>query len=79
MENGIVSCMGLRVSWRAVLASNYWGASVSKRVVVWSARAAHGSAKSLLLGALSAQRATEAELEEIRRMLDQFEKKKGTR
>ena len=42
-------------------------------------RAFNGSAKSLLLGALSAQRATEAELEEIRRMLDQFEKKKGTR
>ena len=42
-------------------------------------RAFNGSAKSLLLGALTAQRATEAELEEIRRMLDQFEKKKGTR
>jgi predicted transcriptional regulator len=41
-------------------------------------RAFDGSAKSLLLGALSAQRATDAELKEIRRMLDQFEKK-GTR
>jgi predicted transcriptional regulator len=39
-------------------------------------RAFDGSAKSLLLGALSAQRATDSELEEIRRMLDQFEKKK---
>jgi predicted transcriptional regulator len=42
-------------------------------------RAFDGSAKSLLLGALSAQRATDAELNEIRHMLDQFEKKKGTR
>ncbi len=42
-------------------------------------RAFGGSAKSLLLGALSSQRATDAELQEIRRMLDQFEKKRGTR
>jgi predicted transcriptional regulator len=42
-------------------------------------RAFDGSARSLLLGALSAQRATDTELEQIRRMLDQFEKKKGTR
>jgi predicted transcriptional regulator len=42
-------------------------------------RAFGGSAKSLLLGALSAQRATDTELGEIRRMLDQFEKRKGTR
>ena len=42
-------------------------------------RAFDGSATSLLLGALSAQRATDAELKEIRRMLDQFERKKGTR
>ena len=42
-------------------------------------RAFDGSAKSLLLGALSAQRSTEEELGEIRRMLDQFEKKRGTR
>jgi predicted transcriptional regulator len=42
-------------------------------------RAFDGSAKSLLLGALSAQRASDAELKEIRRMLDQFETRKGTR
>jgi len=42
-------------------------------------RAFDGSARSLLLGALSAQRATDAELHEIRRLLDQFEKRKGTR
>jgi predicted transcriptional regulator len=42
-------------------------------------RAFDGSAKSLLMGALSAQRATDGELEEIRRMLDRFEKKRGTR
>jgi predicted transcriptional regulator len=42
-------------------------------------RAFDGSAKSLLLGALTAQRATEEELAEIRRMLDQYEKKRGTR
>jgi len=38
-----------------------------------------GSAKSLLLGALSAHRASDEELAEIRRMLDRFEKRKGTR
>jgi predicted transcriptional regulator len=42
-------------------------------------RAFDGSAKSLLLGALTAQRATEEELAEIRRMLDRYEKKRGTR
>src|SRR5438034_5748313 len=42
-------------------------------------RAFDGSAKSLLLGALSARRATDAELEEIRNTLDQYEKKRGTR
>ena len=42
-------------------------------------RAFDGSAKSLLLGALSAHRASDEELEEIRRMLDRFEKKRGTR
>src|SRR5262249_45326608 len=42
-------------------------------------RAFGGSAKSLLLGALSAQRVTDAELREIRRMLAQFEEKKRTR
>jgi len=40
-------------------------------------RAFDGSAKSLLLGALTAQRATDDELSEIRRMLEQFEKKRG--
>src|SRR5881396_789702 len=42
-------------------------------------RAFDGSAKSLLLGALSARRATDAELDEIRSMLAQYEKKRGTR
>lgn len=41
-------------------------------------RAFDGSAKSLLMGALTAQRASEEELREIRRMLDRFERK-GTR
>jgi BlaI family transcriptional regulator, penicillinase repressor len=35
-----------------------------------------GSAKSLLLGALTAQRASASELEEIRRMLDEYEKRR---
>ena len=42
-------------------------------------RAFGGSAKSLLLGVLTARRATGAELDEIRRMLDRFEKRRGTR
>ena len=42
-------------------------------------RAFDGSAKSLLLGALSAQHASNDELEEIRQMLDRFEKRKGKR
>jgi BlaI family transcriptional regulator, penicillinase repressor len=42
-------------------------------------RAFDGSAKSLLLGALSAQRTADEELEEIRHLLDRFEKRKGTR
>jgi predicted transcriptional regulator len=42
-------------------------------------RAFDGSAKSLLLGALSAQRASEAEVKEIRRMLDQYETQRGKR
>ena len=42
-------------------------------------RAFNGSAKSLLMGALAAQRASKDELEEIRRMLDQFENRKGKR
>jgi predicted transcriptional regulator len=41
------------------------------------ARAFEGSAKSLVLGALSAQRASSKELDEIRQVLDSFEKKKG--
>src|SRR5215467_12348697 len=40
-------------------------------------RAFDGSAKSLLLGALSAHRASEEELADIRRMLDRFDKRKG--
>jgi BlaI family transcriptional regulator, penicillinase repressor len=43
-------------------------------------RAFGGSAKNLVLGALSAQKVSSAELAEIRRMLDEFEKgsKKGS-
>jgi BlaI family transcriptional regulator, penicillinase repressor len=37
-------------------------------------RAFDGSAKSLVLGALSSQRVSSAELAEIRQILDQFEK-----
>ena len=37
-------------------------------------RAFDGSAKSLVLGALSSQKVSAAELAEIRRMIDQFEK-----
>lgn len=37
-------------------------------------RAFNGSAKSLVLGALSSQKVSSAELAEIRQMLDQFEK-----
>jgi len=37
-------------------------------------RAFDGSAKSLVLGALSSQKVSSAELAEIRQMLDQFEK-----
>src|SRR5215467_13733618 len=40
-------------------------------------RAFSGSAKSLLLGALSARKASKAELAELRRLLDEYEK--GTR
>lgn len=40
-------------------------------------RAFEGSAKSLVVGALSAQPASAAELEEIRRLLGAFERKKG--
>ena len=42
-------------------------------------RAFDGSAKSLVLGALSAQPASAKELEEIRRMLKQFEKGRKSR
>ena len=43
------------------------------------ARAFEGSAKSLVLGALSGQRTSAKELEEIRQVLDSLEKKRGTR
>jgi predicted transcriptional regulator len=42
-------------------------------------RAFDGSAASLILGALSAKPASEREMAEIRRMLDQFGKGKGAR
>jgi BlaI family penicillinase repressor len=42
-------------------------------------RAFDGSAKSLLLGALAAQPASTEELAEIRRMLDQYQKGRGSR
>jgi predicted transcriptional regulator len=38
-------------------------------------RAFDGSAKELVLGALSAQKVSPAELDEIRKMLDEFEKR----
>jgi predicted transcriptional regulator len=42
-------------------------------------RAFGGSAKNLLLGALGAQPASDAELAEIRRILKDLERKKGSR
>jgi len=42
-------------------------------------RAFNGSATSLLVGALSARRASRDELDEIRKMLDRFEAGKGRR
>jgi len=42
-------------------------------------RAFDGSAKSLILGALESKAASREDLREIRRMLDEFEKRKGTR
>lgn len=42
-------------------------------------RAFEGSAKDLLLGALAAQPASHAELAEIRRLLTDIERKKGSR
>jgi BlaI family penicillinase repressor len=42
-------------------------------------RAFGGSAKSLVLGALSAEPTSREELHEIRQMLDEFEKGRGTR
>jgi BlaI family transcriptional regulator, penicillinase repressor len=42
-------------------------------------RAFNGSAASLVLGALSAKPASNEELADIRRMLERFEKGKGTR
>jgi BlaI family penicillinase repressor len=38
-----------------------------------------GSAESLVLGALSAQRTSDEEIRNIRRMLDEFEKKRGSK
>jgi BlaI family penicillinase repressor len=38
-----------------------------------------GSAESLVLGALSAQRTSDEELRNIRHMLDEFEKKRGSK
>jgi predicted transcriptional regulator len=40
-------------------------------------RAFNGSAKNLLMGALSAQSASKEELADIRSMIDEFAKKKG--
>jgi BlaI family penicillinase repressor len=42
-------------------------------------RAFEGSAKNLVLGALSSQRTSAKELDEIRRVLDSFGKRKGGR
>ncbi len=42
-------------------------------------RVFEGSAQSLLLGALTAQRASAKDLDEIRRILDEFEKKGKSR
>lgn len=36
-----------------------------------------GSAKNLIMGALGAQRTTRSELDDIRKMIDTFDKKKG--
>jgi predicted transcriptional regulator len=40
-------------------------------------RVFEGSARNLVLGALTAQRASAKELDEIRQMLDRFDKKRG--
>lgn len=40
-------------------------------------RAFEGSAASLVMGALAAQPASQEDLQEIRRMLDEFERRKG--
>jgi BlaI family transcriptional regulator, penicillinase repressor len=42
-------------------------------------RAFDGSTKSLVLGALESKAASREDLAEIRRMLDEFEKRKGTK
>jgi BlaI family penicillinase repressor len=42
-------------------------------------RAFDGSAKSLVLGALESKAASRNDLAEIRRMLDEYEKRKGTK
>ncbi len=42
-------------------------------------RVFEGSARNLVLGALTAQRASEEDLDEIRRMFDKFEKRRKSR
>jgi predicted transcriptional regulator len=42
-------------------------------------RAFDGSARNMVLGALSAKPASREDLDEIRRMLDEFEKRRGSR
>lgn len=42
-------------------------------------RVFEGSARNLVLGALAADRASAEDLEQVRRMLDQLERKKGKR
>ena len=42
-------------------------------------RVFEGSARNLVLGALTAQRASAADLDEIRRMFDKFEKRRKSR
>src|SRR2546422_5562959 len=42
-------------------------------------RAFNGSAKSLMLGALSARKASKEELAELRRLLDEYQDRKSTR
>jgi len=42
-------------------------------------RVFEGSVRNLVLGALTTQRASAADLDEIRRMIDELEKKRGSR